>query len=338
MEPGLGTPVADTPLAMLRTLSRFLLASLPVLALGCSASNPDDIPEIAPDAGEDVTPGVVNLRVDDPVVKTPWPTVMITGRGPSKGTLLISSTARGEDSQSIPASGDFCVDVPLGEGDNKIKFEAIDADGNYSDPIFVSVSREGELPGGTPTPIEGPGISDRTAGTSYYDNADGDTVGGVSLVEGAWADLVDNNKTNLVRFEGGWLNNEAVAYKLPKKMNVHGFHVTAPAFDDPTCGPQAFDIYIANETAPKMSLDGETWIKVASQLSDTALKDGGTYELQSISRGIPVTHFAIVGRDATCGGLGNEYGIQEIRVYAENDDSGPVDTGPQAPSCVSGGQ
>jgi len=323
---------------MLRTLARILLASISAVAIGCSASNPDDIPDIAPDAGGDVTPGVVSLRVDDPVVKTPWPTVMVTGRGPAKGTLLISSTARGEDSQSIPATGDFCIDVPLADGENTIKFEAIDAEGTYSDPVFVSVSREGELPGGNPTPIEGPGISDRTAGASYYDNADGSEAGAVDLVEGAWGDLVDNNSSNLVRFAGGWVNNEAVAYKLAKKMNVHGFNVTAPAFDDPTCGPQAFDIYVANDAAPKMDFDGVVWMKVASLVSADALEDGGTYKLSSISRGIPATHFAIVGRDATCGGFGNEYGVSEIRVLAEDDDSGPIDVGPQAPSCVSGGK
>jgi hypothetical protein len=325
---------------MLHRLATILFAaSLSLGAFACSSSNPDPIPELEqPDAGSEQQPGAVPLSVQSSVVETPWSSLVVTGSGPAQGTLVYNTTARGEDTITLGSTGEFCLDIPLVDGANTIKFEAIDAGGSYSEAKFLEVTRAGETPEPEPDPVEGPGVSDRTDGSTYYNNADGSGVGDVELTGGQWADMVNDNTSDNVKFKGGWVSNEAVAYALPEEMRVHGFEVTAPAMDGDTCGPQAFDLYVANAPEPEMSFDGINWVKVAALEKADSVEEGTTYELASSSRGIPATHFAIVGRNATCGGLGNEYGISEIRVLAEEEGSGgETNTDCQgAPTCACG--
>jgi hypothetical protein len=335
---------------MLHRLATILFAaSLTFGAVACSSSNPEPLPDLSqPDAGQDETPGEVPLSVKSSVVETPWSSLVVTGTGPAQGTLIYNSTARGEDTITLGSTGEFCLDIPLAEGANTIKFEAIDAGGNYSEAKFLDVTRAGEPPTPTADPVDEPGVSDRTAGATYYNNADGSGVGEVELTAGQWADMVNNNTADNVKFKGGWANNEAVAYELSEKMRVHKFEITAPAFDGDTCGPQAFDIYVTNAPEPEMSFDGTNWVKVAwvdtsggeegEKHIAKSVAEGSTYVLDSKARGIPATHVAIVGRNATCGGLGNEYGISEIRVIAEEAGGNVDDTVDcqGAPSCACG--
>lgn len=327
---------------MLPRLASILLAAL--VATACAAESPDEAPEFVPDGGSEPA-GTATLTVKDPIAETPWPSVVIEGTGPGGGELTVDSSAGGQKSYPIPASGNFCIDVTLGEGDNTIKLEAESAEGAFSKAVYHNVKRAGEIPGGAPKPVDGPGIADRTDGASYYDNADGTEIGALTLESGDWDELVDSKTDGVVVFSGSWAGNEAVAYALSEEMKVHGFEVTAPAFDGDTCGPQAFDIFAVSAAKPDLAEIGDTgwvrlaWVDTKEGTEDTpyhaeSVAEGATYKLASISRGFSATHVAIVGRNDTCGLTDNDYGLTELRVLAETGDE-PVETGPQAPSCAS---
>jgi len=306
-----------------------LLAAFSIAA--CSADGPaDDIPAPAPDAGQEQME-TVPLSASADAAATPWTTVMVTGTGPAQGTLIINSPARGEETRSLGSTGDFCIDVALSDGENMIKMEAIAAGGDYSEPVFVTVTREGEPP---ESEGDDPTVGDRTDGATYYNNADGTTVGGVTALEGEWNNLVNGDTGDLLKFEGTWANNEAVAYKLSERMVIRTFEITVPANDGPGCGPEAFEVYIADGPEPEMAFDGINWVKVAEAEGDDILEDGGTYRLQADFEANS-THFAVMGTNPSCTPYGyyNNYGFNEVRVLADEQGS-QIDPDTQAPNCA----
>jgi len=320
--------------AMSSNLSRtpWVLAGVMLCFMtACAAEDPAE-PIPLPDAGAE-EPGDVMLSAAADSLTTPWNTVKVTGVGPAQGSLIITSQARGEETLTLGSTGDFCRDVHLADGENVIRLEAMDAGGTVSEPVFLSVVRAGEPPvssGGEPGEIR-----DRTAGATYYGNADGSGVGEIELNEGAWAALVNDESDDLTKFTGYYAGNDAVAFKLSERMRVHGFNVSVPAQDGETCGPDAFELYISDREEPELAFDGVNWIKLAELDADDGVEEAHTYELDA-DFPADATHFAIMGTNPTCGIwlYSNVYGFSEIRVLAEDAAPGaPVEDG--APNCAS---
>lgn len=317
---------------MLPRLARILLASLTVVAFaGCGAQTSEEPPlPLGPDAGGESgeTPGEgpVSLSVATPALETPWDVVLITGQGPAQGQIHVdASPADGAKSYPLGSTGSFCISVRLAEGENTIRVEAESVSGERSEAKLYTVLREGELPEPPPTVSDDDQIIDRTDGSTHYNNADGNDVGvdALTLEDGDWDDMVDDDRDSYVKFTGTWANNEMVAYALPTEMKVRGFEITLPAQDGDTCGPQEIDVYLAEGPNPEMALDGSHWVNVAtvSDGDEDYDADGATYERAAGASGFDATHFAIVGTNPTCHpwAYQNTYGISEVRVLAEAD-------------------
>lgn len=329
------------PAAVMLRLRSFALAL--VAASACTASNPADVPgSPGPDAGSD-RPEPVELRVEPPPVTTPWKAYPITGVGPAKGTLIYRVGAL-EDTVRLGATGEFCVDVPLAMGDNAIEIEAVSASGEFGDPERLSIRREGEPPAPEPLPDDLV-VADRTPGTAFF--ASKDTGWGldekVYLDQGSFAELVDGNTSQAVEFHGLDVDNgEVIAFALKERMAVHGFKVTAPPTGGDTCGPEGFQIWLSDELAPELELDGVSWLKLAEVTAEDHVAKGTTYELDAYVAGFNARYLAIKMTDSSCVDyfsltLPIYYAINEIRVIAEKDGSGSGVPRDGAPSCAAGG-
>ena len=334
----------------MKLVSRAALFALVVLAFGCSASNPEDRPvTLEPDAAPQEES--VSLRVDPPPVSTPWSAFPIAGVGPGNGTLIYS-VAGFEDTVRLGATGEFCIDVSLADGDNSIKIEAISAAGDFSEPEFLSIRREGEPPAPEPQSTEVQ-LSDRTPGTSFYASED-TGVGSynpfqkysqVYLDSGTFAELVDGNESESVKFHGLDVGNgEIVAFALKERMAVHSFEITTPPTGDETCGPEGFQVWVSDENEPELQLDGVSWVKVAEVDVDSHVAAGTTYELDSVVAGINAKYVALKMTNSSCVDAFNldlemyiYYAINEIRVIAEKDGTGTGKPRDGAPSCATGG-
>jgi hypothetical protein len=326
-----------------RTAKLFVVLAA-LAAAACGNANPEDLPPVdgEPDAGQ-VDPGPVALTITPSSVITPWDSVPITGAGPANGTLVYESAAGGQDTIRLGSTGEFCLDISLVDGDNTIKFEAISEAGEYSDAEFLTIRKEGEPPEIEPVDPGNIILADRTPGTVYYmQDVPYNSETEIELDSGTFSGLVDGNTNEIVQFHAdGILTGETLAFTLDEQMSVHRFEVTVPDRDDPTCGPDGYELWVSNEEMPELILDGLTWLKVAERPYDDISQTATTYEDEVSVPGIRAKHFAIKFTDTSCAfwftlDPRSAYGVAEIRVIAEDGDSVPVITD-GAPSCARGG-
>jgi len=132
---------------------RFLL-SLPALSLLLACGGPKvDRPDAAfifDDAG---TEPPTTPRLDEVPVLVPWPVVTVRGRVDQGERVMVQGVENPLVTSVLPASGEFCIDVPLrSPGSFDLSFRAQGEGGDFSAPAMATVQFDPsapEIPGAT---------------------------------------------------------------------------------------------------------------------------------------------------------------------------------------------
>ena len=322
---------------MVRTPTAAILASL--LFAACTA-DPGG-PEVGDvDAGGPDIPGEVELSVAGVPPTTVYSSIPISGSGPSGGELLYDSPAGGHASTRLGADGSFCIDVDLIPGtQNKIKFEAVDQEGNYSAATVVEVRQEGE----PPAPVE-PTTPDPT-----YVNIAKDSSGfemNLSVVEGTPEVLVDGDKSNFATFRHpfsrveGWMSIELSDGQAP----IQEIRIKTPA----DCPLEEYNVLLTSTD------NGEPVTKLSGNPLNGFTQYGDGWVIVShVSKGSADQIILPKLNNPSAVRLGLEFlsddcrpfnqaralhKISEIEVWAARPGEEPVDRPRDgAPSCATGG-
>ena len=326
-----GTPVALGQGMRQSTMVVFLMSAL----AACSAEGVGTGEPVAPDAGggDDIILDV-NLEVDSPDASTYWTSIPMTGHGPAGGTLLYTTPGGGQFTAQLGATGDFCVDVILmKETTNTIKFEAVNTNGDYSDPVLVDVRQSGEAPGSEPSPDPEPGYSNIASGATI------DTMS-VNIEEGAVGALVDGDSSGFVSIRNASTSADWMVVELNDRLPIQQVHIETTS-DCPmesyrillNDNKQSGDPIVWSWAAGGAYVYGDGWTIVG------IVNDGTSDQTITPSIGDPrAERMAIEFLSGDCGpfvGAGR-HRITEIEVWARGDID-PTDTTPSngAPSCSS---
>ncbi|MCP4447555.1 MAG: hypothetical protein GY811_19775 [Myxococcales bacterium] len=309
-------------------LALFLMSALGA----CSADGVGMDQDIGADAGggDDVVEDT-NLEVDKPDASTYWLSMPMTGHGPAGGTLLYTTPGGGQFTANLGETGDFCVDVVLmKDSTNTIKFEAVNASGDYSDPVLVDVRQSGDAPGTDPSPDPEPGFSNIVSGATI------DTMS-VNIEEGDVAALVDGDSSGHVSIRNASTSADWMVIELNERLPIQQFHIETT----PDCPMESYRILLNDD---KQSGDPIVWSWAAGEYVYGAgwtivgiVGDGTADQTITPSIGDPrAERMAIEFISSDCGpfiGAGR-HNITEIEVWARGDEE-PDDGEPSsgAPSC-----
>lgn len=179
---------------------------------------PEDGPQTEADAGASADAGkdnVVALHeviMDNFQTTTYWNTVPLSGRGPARGTVLVTYPG-GSTTAPISSDGVFCRDVPLTPGVNAITLQATDVEGNYTPVVNVEVMQSGSPPvvdeEPPPSPVnvlQGATMERENVWLGYYETDSSET----------YQRMVDGNIDSYVDMYGvNWLSTDWVFFRLP---------------------------------------------------------------------------------------------------------------------------
>jgi hypothetical protein len=201
-----------------------------------------------PDAGP-IDNGQVTPPMLGPIpASTYWPTVLVHGRGPGGGSILIQSSAAGAQTVSVPACGNFCAEVPLlSEAVNQLEMRAMDRFGNVSDPIDATVRQHG-------TPPNPPTTNDS------YDSALGGSATTNMHGSDDPASMIDGSMTTT--YTGWvWFRSGTWAWvQLGARSTLARLHIRSPS----DCPAKDFTAYISDRDAPGEPEDTNmNWTAVA---------------------------------------------------------------------------
>jgi hypothetical protein len=306
----------------MKTLAIFLFATS---LAACSADGVGMDPEVGPDAGEGIKEGVP-LEIEAPAPSTKWSSIPVTGHGPPNGTLYITTGAGGQISEQLPASGKFCVDVVLAKNTvNTIKFEAIDTTGEYSDPVLIDVTQDGDPPDANPNPEPQPGYSNIALNANISAHS-------VSVEEGELSALVDGDSTGAVSLTDAPLSLDWLVIDLKERLPIEQFHIETTE----DCPLEEYDILLhdgaesGNPVGGAFSTPGEGWTVVASMV------DGSSDETLEPALGSPkARRMAIHFLSDDCGSFGGRHKITEIEVWGRGESTPEEPKQNNAPSCTS---
>ncbi len=305
----------------------FLMSAL----AACTADGVGD-GNIQPDGAPDDVIEEVPLDVDQPDASTYWSSIPMTGHGPANGTLLYTTPAGGQFTATLGATGDFCVDVILQkETTNTIKFEAIDADGEYSDPVLIDVRQSGDPPDTDPNPDPEPGYSNIAAGADI-------DVHTIHVEEGSLSAIVDGDTSGHVSIRNDLNEPDWMVIELNDRLPIQQFHIET-AEDCPmesyrillNDDPQSEDPIVWSWAAGGQYVYSPGWTIVG-------IVDEGTHD-QVITPAIGdprAERMAIEFISGDCGPLigAGRHNIKEIEVWARGDNEpGGGEPGSGAPSC-----
>lgn len=306
-------------------------------ALGaCSAEGiGTEIEMGAADAGtpDDII-GSVELNVDAPLPSTYWGSVPMTGHGPPNGTLLFSTPGGGQFTEELGATGDFCVDVILQKDTvNTVKFEAINTNGQYSEPVFVDIRQEGQPPDVEPGDDPEPGYSNIAAGSTIQAMS-------VSVEEGSVAALVDGDSSAAVSLRNANTSVDWMVIELKERLPIQQVHIQTTQ-DCPlesyrillNDDPQSGDPLVWSWWPEGAYVYGDGWTMIAN------VSGGGTDQTITPAIGDPLAHrMAIQFLSSDCGPVvgSGRHRITEIEVWGRGQNTPGQPTGNGAPSCTSG--
>ena len=301
--------------------------------VACSAEGVGTDQPVAADAGggDDVTDDI-RLEVDPPDASTDWTSVPMTGHGPAGGTLLYTTPGGGQFTAQLGATGGFCVDVVLmKESNNTIKFEAVNINGDFSEPVLVDVRQTGEAPGADPSPDPEPGYTNIVSGATI------DTMK-VNVEEGSVAALVDGDSSAHVSIRNASTVRDWMVIELNDRLPIQQFHLKTTA----DCPMESYRILLNDD---KNSEDPIVWSWLAGETVYGngwtvvgVVSDGTSDQTVTPNIGEPrAERMAIEFLSRDCGppvvGAGR-HNITEIEVWARGDavpDDGEPSNG--APSC-----
>ncbi len=315
-------------------MSRSTIVLILAAALAaCSAEGVDTDTGAEPDAGvPDDVEVAVPLEVDAPDASTYWTSVPVTGHGPADGTLLFTTASGGQFTQELGASGDFCVDVILTKDSvNTIKFEAINQEGTYSDPVLVDVRQDGAPPDSTPGPDPLPGFSNIASGAEISQMS-------VSVETGDVSAMVDGDTSGSVSIRNAATDADWLVLELTDRLAIQQFHIESATDcpmerfnillnDDPNSGPPIEYNWISG-----LYYYGNGWTMVGT------VDNGVADQTVEPAIGDPkARRMAIEFLSGDCGpfvGTGR-HKINEIEVWARGEEDTTEPTDPNgAPSCT----
>lgn len=292
----------------------------------CSASAPDETPDLgSPDAGT-TNPDDVDtkptLSIDALPDVTPHGSIPVTGIGPERGTVIVE-TPTSEVAVDIGNDGTFCVDVPLQAGvENVLWFEAVDTKGVHSDEIERRVRQEGEAPDGE--------VEETMRNIARLGVVNADAV----TVETGMAEFIaDGDKNTFARFQNAafsdpdWISIELTDAGAPID------HITVTGTDD--CPLENYYVMLSESDSPgtpdPIFQSNNDWIEVG-QVIDGSISETITPPLGTKPK---ARYIALTYLGFGCGTFVGNNEIKEVEVWTV-EAGGP--TGPDGPSCASGGQ
>lgn len=314
-------------------MSRSTLVILLASSLAaCSAEGVDtDTNPIGPDAGAVIDEGVP-LEIDSPSASTYWNSIAVTGHGPANGTLVFTTPGGGQFTEDLGASGDFCVDVILmSDSVNKVKFEAIDLEGEYSDPVFIDVRQYGTPPDTRPGPDPAPGYTNIVAGADISHMS-------VSVEDGDVSAMVDGDTSGSVSIRNAAADADWLVIEFNERLPIQQIHIETATDcpmeryaillnDDPQSGAP-----IKYNWVTGLYYYGSGWTMVGF------VSEGSADQTLVPSIGDPrAQRMAIEFLSGDCGPLlgSGRHKIKEIEVWARSEDNPDVPTEPTgAPSCT----
>jgi hypothetical protein len=209
----------------------------------------------------------------------------------------------------ISASGDFCVDLPLGTYSlNKISVRVADTNGTLSDAIERDITQNGMPPAQQdPRPsydaAAGSGITiPAFLGIPLYDFEDGTA-----------ANMIDDDPSSQVTLSYNPIRTSGYIWLglATEREPVNTIHISS----DPSCPLRAFDLFVAEADVPGAPSDSNgNWTRV----SVTTFSSGtGEDEVAFPTR--PVSQVALVPTIESCGSWLTSYQhkIKEIRAMTE---------------------
>jgi hypothetical protein len=308
-------------------MKRFAALSAALTLVACSASNPGE-EGAGPDAGGEEMPGPARLEVEPLPPSTTYSSLPVSGRGPSSGTLIYDVPARGQFSQSLGADGQFCVDVPLqAGGTNRIRFQAIDQAGEYSNPVVVSTVQSGTPPT-SPPPDTTNGVRNIARGSTVFTTDTTVAAGSLSL-------LTDADKSAAVTLEsnfGFWTWNY-LTIKLTERARIYAVKITTAA----DCPMEEFEWFLSNLDSPGAGPDTDEPEWSFQQYVTTS----ATEHLLWPSLAEPTALWLGIDFESSdCGGwTGGVHKLVEIEVFTRDDAPGQTPPPPPNPNptCASGG-
>lgn len=302
------------------------LLALSMIA-ACSASPPEDTPDLSgPDAGQptdDVDPeGKPSLSIDPFDSETPYGSVPVTGLGPAHGTLIVE-TPTTEVAADIASDGTFCVDVPLQSGiENVLWFEAVDDSGAHSDVVERRITQAGDPPDGEVEPT-----MRNIARLGSVNTED------VTVETGMAQFMADGDTNTFARIQNAtfhdpdWFSIELTDTDAPID------HIKVYGTDD--CPLENYYVMLSESDSPgvpdALFPSNNDWIEVGRVI------DGGTSQTITPPLGTKpkARYIALTELGFGCGTFVGNNEIKEVEVWTV-EAGGP--TGPEGPTCASGGQ
>jgi hypothetical protein len=256
----------------------------------------------------------------------------MTGHGPANGTLLFTTPGGGQFAEELGASGDFCVDVFLmPDSVNTIKFEAIDINGDYSEPVLVDVRQDGEPPDTTPGPDPLPGYTNIVSGAAITDMS-------VSVEEGDVSAMVDGDSSGAVSIRNAATDADWMVIELNERLPIQQIHIETAT----DCPMESYRILLNDDPQSGNPIEydwwsglyyyGNGWTMIGS------VTDGSADETIEPAIGDPrAQRLAIEFLSGDCGPFigSGRHKITEIEVWARGEADNEEPTDPNgAPSCT----
>ena len=278
-----------------------------------------------PDDGRAQTPTL------DPIdAVTPYASAPVHGIAEAGSTVIIKATNGSVVAAEVDGGGRFCADVMLKKDTaNVFALSAIDAYGNTSDSIDLTITQRGTPTSSVPpTAVVATNVSLGGAPAVAH-------IGVISSGPAAYAN--DDNPQSAV--EGHYLGNlnpfaaagsGSVVVKLAARSRLDRIHAIAPT-DCPFTAP--VDLYYSDASAPSPpDVQPMAWSKLTPQ------KSNGNLELDAPTAMVTATHVAILwpieAGDYNCGWVGPTYGLAELQAWTVPNVAAPPP--PAAPSCSAG--
>jgi hypothetical protein len=240
-------------------MKRFSALCLFLALAGCGASSPGEEVD-GPDAGGDADAGVgpVALEIDPLPATWQYLSIPVTGKGPARGTLVFDVPGRGQFQRGIASDGTFCVNVPLvAQAEASIRFQAISADGGYSEAVVVKTTQAG-----TPDDPDDPGgeVTMRNLAEDYASNPSNVETWNIDNYEdAAFSLLTDGSATGFTELYEDWGSDGSLILKF-EKAPVYSIQVSTTA----DCPMESFYWYLANTEMAEDDL-GSPWDNGSSE-------------------------------------------------------------------------
>ena len=264
---------------------------------------------------------------------TSWGSLPIYGEAPPGSTLVHRSPVRGTVTETVDASGFFCIDIPL----RKAGIEH--ADGGLRNEIFMHIELEGEASNILDLEVVQKGDQ---PGYAFPNQPRNVALGAIpvmtnfSVFEGEAKNITDGDReTSAKAYHPGVLSGDGYAPQFQLRLSPEqGANIQSIRFDSPEkCKMNTYYIYYSDSDDPEKLIyqhgnSQGSWTRVASSLTSEPNK---SFKVKGSPRAKWV---AVWVHDGECTPLYSygHFAVSEIEVIGVDyvDPNGPQ---PGAPAC-----